>query len=77
MKEKYSYNFSLIGNFPYNISSQILFKAFENRAQLIKKQNAQLQADLESKGYTFISKQEKSKQTKLEKEFNNMQKSHK
>ena len=30
LKEKYPYNFSLIGNFPYNISSQILFKAFEN-----------------------------------------------
>jgi 16S rRNA (adenine1518-N6/adenine1519-N6)-dimethyltransferase len=34
LKEKYSYNFSLIGNFPYNISSQILFKAFENRDQI-------------------------------------------
>ena len=31
LKEQYPYNFSLIGNFPYNISSQILFKAFENR----------------------------------------------
>jgi len=32
--EKYPYQFSLIGNFPYNISSQILFKAFENRDQI-------------------------------------------
>ena len=34
LKEQYPYNFSLIGNFPYNISSQILFKAFENRNQI-------------------------------------------
>ena len=34
LKERYPYNFSLIGNFPYNISSQILFKAFENRNQI-------------------------------------------
>jgi 16S rRNA (adenine1518-N6/adenine1519-N6)-dimethyltransferase len=34
LKEKYLYDFSLIGNFPYNISSQILFKAFENRNQI-------------------------------------------
>jgi 16S rRNA (adenine1518-N6/adenine1519-N6)-dimethyltransferase len=34
LKEKYPYHFSLIGNFPYNISSQILFKAFENRDQI-------------------------------------------
>jgi len=34
LKEKYPYCFSLIGNFPYNISSQILFKAFENRDQI-------------------------------------------
>jgi len=34
LKEKYPYSFSLIGNFPYNISSQILFKAFENRDQI-------------------------------------------
>ena len=34
LKEKYPYPFSLIGNFPYNISSQILFKAFENRDQI-------------------------------------------
>ena len=34
LKEKYPYTFSLIGNFPYNISSQILFKAFENRDQI-------------------------------------------
>ena len=34
LKKKYAYQFSLIGNFPYNISSQILFKAFENRDQI-------------------------------------------
>ena len=34
LKEQYPYNFSLIGNFPYNISYQILFKAFENRDQI-------------------------------------------
>ena len=34
LKEEYPFNFSLIGNFPYNISSQILFKAFENRDQI-------------------------------------------
>jgi len=36
LKENYPYPFSLIGNFPYNISSQILFKAFENRDQIIE-----------------------------------------
>ncbi len=34
LKEKYPFQFSLIGNFPYNISSQILFKVFENRTQI-------------------------------------------
>jgi len=34
LEEKYPYKFSLIGNFPYNISSQILFKAFENKDQI-------------------------------------------
>ncbi len=34
LKEQYPYNFSLIGNFPYNISSQILFKVFESRDQI-------------------------------------------
>ena len=34
LKNQYPYNFSLIGNFPYNISSQILFKVFENRDQI-------------------------------------------
>lgn len=34
LTEKYPHQFSLIGNFPYNISSQILFKAFENRDQI-------------------------------------------
>ncbi|MCX6235551.1 MAG: 16S rRNA (adenine(1518)-N(6)/adenine(1519)-N(6))-dimethyltransferase RsmA [Bacteroidetes bacterium] len=31
MKEIFSLPFSVIGNFPYNISSQILFKVLENR----------------------------------------------
>ena len=34
LKKEYPFNFSLIGNFPYNISSQILFKTFENRDQI-------------------------------------------
>ena len=34
LKKEFRYNFSLIGNFPYNISSQILFKVFENRDQI-------------------------------------------
>lgn len=34
LKERYPYTFSLIGNFPYNISSQILFKVLENRSQI-------------------------------------------
>lgn len=34
LKGEYPFNFSLIGNFPYNISSQILFKAFENKNQI-------------------------------------------
>ena len=34
LNEEYPFNFSLIGNFPYNISSQILFKVFENRNQI-------------------------------------------
>ena len=34
LKERYPFNFSLIGNFPYNVSSQILFKVFENRNQI-------------------------------------------
>ncbi len=34
LKKAYPFNFSLIGNFPYNISSQILFKIFENRDQI-------------------------------------------
>ena len=34
--EKYPFSFSLIGNFPYNISSQILFKVFENKDQIIE-----------------------------------------
>lgn len=32
--ELYQEQISLIGNFPYNISSQILFKAFENRDKI-------------------------------------------
>lgn len=31
LQDLYEGNFSVIGNFPYNISSQILFKVFENR----------------------------------------------
>ena len=31
LKETFGNNFSLIGNFPYNISSQILFSVFENK----------------------------------------------
>ena len=31
LKETFGKNFSLIGNFPYNISSQILFSVFENK----------------------------------------------
>lgn len=34
LKEKYPFSFALIGNFPYNISSQILFKVFENKDQI-------------------------------------------
>lgn len=34
LAKQFPYPFSLIGNFPYNISSQILFKAFENRDQI-------------------------------------------
>ena len=34
LKKEYPFSFSLIGNFPYNISSQILFKVFENREQI-------------------------------------------
>ena len=34
LKEQYPYSFSLIGNFPYNISSQIVFKVLENRIQI-------------------------------------------
>ncbi len=36
IKKKFKFNFSLIGNFPYNISSQILFKVFENKDQIIE-----------------------------------------
>ncbi len=34
LKKMYPFNFSLIGNFPYNISSQILFKILENKNQI-------------------------------------------
>ena len=34
LSKQFPYPFSLIGNFPYNISSQILFKAFENHDQI-------------------------------------------
>jgi len=33
-KEVFADNFAIIGNFPYNISSQILFKLIENRNQV-------------------------------------------
>jgi 16S rRNA (adenine1518-N6/adenine1519-N6)-dimethyltransferase len=33
-KEVFASNFAIIGNFPYNISSQILFKLIENRNQV-------------------------------------------
>lgn len=36
LQEKYPKNFSLIGNLPYNISSQILFKVFDNRNQIFE-----------------------------------------
>ena len=32
--QKFSFKFSIIGNFPYNISSQILFQIFENKDQI-------------------------------------------
>ena len=34
IKKKYPKGISIIGNFPYNISSQILFKIFKNRNQI-------------------------------------------
>jgi len=34
LKKMYPFNFSLIGNFPYNISSQILFKILDNKDQI-------------------------------------------
>ena len=34
LKKEYPFNFSLIGNFPYNISSQILFKVLDNKNQI-------------------------------------------
>ena len=34
LQELYKDNISVIGNFPYSISSQILFKAFENREKV-------------------------------------------
>jgi len=34
LKKEYKKKFSLIGNFPYNISSQILFKVWENYSQI-------------------------------------------
>ena len=36
LKKMYPFNFSLIGNFPYNISSQILFKILENKEDIIE-----------------------------------------
>ena len=34
LNEIYSENLSIIGNFPYNISSQILFKVYENHQKV-------------------------------------------
>lgn len=34
IKKQYPFQVSLIGNFPYNISSQILFKTYENKNQI-------------------------------------------
>ena len=34
LKQQFSGSFSIIGNFPYNISSQILFKMIDNREQI-------------------------------------------
>ena len=36
IRDYYQDQFSLIGNFPYNISSQILFKVLENRDQVVE-----------------------------------------
>lgn len=35
-KERFAPKFSVIGNFPYNISSQILFKILDNRQQVVQ-----------------------------------------
>lgn len=35
-KDVFSGNFGIIGNFPYNISSQILFRILENRSQVME-----------------------------------------
>jgi 16S rRNA (adenine1518-N6/adenine1519-N6)-dimethyltransferase len=35
-KDKLTAAFSLVGNFPYNISSQILFKAYDHKDQIIQ-----------------------------------------
>jgi len=36
LKDKYPKSFSLIGNFPYNISSQILFKVLSHKNQIVE-----------------------------------------
>ena len=36
LPELYKNSVSIIGNFPYNISSQILFKVFENKDQVVQ-----------------------------------------
>ena len=36
LQELYKNSISVIGNFPYNISTQILFKVFENKDQIIQ-----------------------------------------
>jgi hypothetical protein len=51
-----------------NINNTI--EAFNKQAELIKKQNQEIQADLEKRGYTFVEKEKKPSETKLEREFN-------
>jgi len=36
LKEVFKEKYAIIGNFPYNISSQILFKVLENRTQVVE-----------------------------------------
>ncbi len=36
LEDLFTDNFSIIGNFPYNISNQILFKVYENRQKVVE-----------------------------------------